>query len=355
MADITQEAILMEYFTKNPNRDIAHPEIVDWVTSEYLKRTGKVFRDPDRGIRLLSQSGFLIKVKKGVYKYDPERKASKIQLKPLKIGQEESKGKQIITEGKFKFSEKLKTLLTDWRTIIIVIGIILATYFGVNDSCHSHNDEITKRVEAIGTNLGIVNDNILAKEKGNESVEDLQSLSSGLEYRYKAANMALAKGDFDGAENEANECSKILALIQPYVLSIDNKNISITAVKGFLSMRVDTGNATALTLNGEPVTMITLMWSDLPAPLASNQKLVMSYFLSPEGASFDEPVNITFYYGGNELPAGFPEERLILLTLDSENRQLIKIPNTYVNIETHSITMSVSRIAGHYILVAPSP
>ena len=58
MADITQEAILMEYFTKNPNRDIAHPEIVDWVTSEYLKRTGKVFRDPDRGIRLLSQSGF---------------------------------------------------------------------------------------------------------------------------------------------------------------------------------------------------------------------------------------------------------------------------------------------------------
>jgi len=30
-----------------------------------------VFRDADRGIRLLAQSGFLIKVKKGVYRYDP--------------------------------------------------------------------------------------------------------------------------------------------------------------------------------------------------------------------------------------------------------------------------------------------
>jgi hypothetical protein len=71
MADVTQNDILMEYYIKNPNRDIAHPEIVDWVTSEYLKRTGKVFRDPDRGVRKLSQQGFLIKVGKGVYRYEP--------------------------------------------------------------------------------------------------------------------------------------------------------------------------------------------------------------------------------------------------------------------------------------------
>jgi predicted restriction endonuclease len=35
-------------------------------------RTGKVFRDPDRGIRSLSQNGSLIKVAKGVYRYDPD-------------------------------------------------------------------------------------------------------------------------------------------------------------------------------------------------------------------------------------------------------------------------------------------
>lgn len=62
----------MEYFKKNPNRDIPHPEIVDWATSEWLKRTGTVFRDPDRGIRRLHQDGYLIKVRKGVYHYNPD-------------------------------------------------------------------------------------------------------------------------------------------------------------------------------------------------------------------------------------------------------------------------------------------
>jgi len=62
----------MEYFKKHPKREIEHPEIVDWVVSEYKKTTGKVFRDPDRAIRKLHQEGRLIKVKKGVYLYDPE-------------------------------------------------------------------------------------------------------------------------------------------------------------------------------------------------------------------------------------------------------------------------------------------
>lgn len=69
--EVVQAKLIMEYFFKNPNREIAHPEIVDWVVEEYKKRTGGVFRDPDRAIRKLSQEGQLIKIKKGVYKYDP--------------------------------------------------------------------------------------------------------------------------------------------------------------------------------------------------------------------------------------------------------------------------------------------
>ncbi len=70
--DIVQSALIMEYFKKHPKREIEHPEIVDWVVEEYRKRTGNVFRDPDRAIRKLSQEGQLIKIKKGVYKYDPD-------------------------------------------------------------------------------------------------------------------------------------------------------------------------------------------------------------------------------------------------------------------------------------------
>lgn len=68
----SQLDLLLEYYKKNPNRDIEHPEIVDWVTIEWKKRTGKIFRDPDRGIRQLYQKGYLIKIRKGVYRYEPD-------------------------------------------------------------------------------------------------------------------------------------------------------------------------------------------------------------------------------------------------------------------------------------------
>ena len=57
--EITQADLVMEYFTSHPNRDIPHSEIVPWLTSEYEKRNGKPFADPDRQIRMLSQKGFL--------------------------------------------------------------------------------------------------------------------------------------------------------------------------------------------------------------------------------------------------------------------------------------------------------
>lgn len=72
MKQISQLDLIMEFFKANPKRDISHPEVVDWVTSEWQKRTGKVFRDPDRGIRSLHQKGYLQKIAKGVYRYEPE-------------------------------------------------------------------------------------------------------------------------------------------------------------------------------------------------------------------------------------------------------------------------------------------
>lgn len=81
-----QKDLIIEFFKKNPNRDIKHPEVVDWVVEIYKKRTGNVFRDPDRAIRHLSQSGFLIKIAKGVYRYDP-KKVSKKELQDFTVAQ----------------------------------------------------------------------------------------------------------------------------------------------------------------------------------------------------------------------------------------------------------------------------
>ena len=83
----TQADIILAYFKQHPKRKIAHPEIVDWCEAEYMRQTGKKFRDPDRAIRKLHQQGILIKHGKGIYEYDPEA----VQTRELEDFSEEQK------------------------------------------------------------------------------------------------------------------------------------------------------------------------------------------------------------------------------------------------------------------------
>jgi len=64
--------LIMQYFRNHQKQDLAHGPIVDWVTNEYLKYNPTPPRDPWRAIRKLHQEGKLIKVKKGIYRYDPD-------------------------------------------------------------------------------------------------------------------------------------------------------------------------------------------------------------------------------------------------------------------------------------------
>lgn len=63
--------LVMEYFKNHPDMEINHGPVVDWVEEQYLKENNKKPRDTWRAIRKLHQEGKLIKVKKGIYKYDP--------------------------------------------------------------------------------------------------------------------------------------------------------------------------------------------------------------------------------------------------------------------------------------------
>ncbi len=69
-SNISQKKLILSYFKARPNVPIPHAEIVDWATEEWKKQTGLVLRDPDRAVRSIHQEGMLIKVSKGVYKYD---------------------------------------------------------------------------------------------------------------------------------------------------------------------------------------------------------------------------------------------------------------------------------------------
>ncbi len=71
MSNKTISQLVKEYFYAHPNEDLEHGPVVDWVTEQWLQIHNKPPRDPWRVIRALHQQGFLIKVKKGVYRYDP--------------------------------------------------------------------------------------------------------------------------------------------------------------------------------------------------------------------------------------------------------------------------------------------
>lgn len=64
--------LLLAYYKKHPKEKCQHGPVVDWVERRYLRLYSKKPRDTWRAIRHLHQEGILIKVKKGVYKYDPD-------------------------------------------------------------------------------------------------------------------------------------------------------------------------------------------------------------------------------------------------------------------------------------------
>ena len=71
MTKKTISGLVLEYFKKHPNENLRHGPVVDWVEKQYIKSGGTKPRDPWRAIRKLHEEGKLLKVTKGVYRYDP--------------------------------------------------------------------------------------------------------------------------------------------------------------------------------------------------------------------------------------------------------------------------------------------
>ncbi len=69
----TIRSLILEFFYQHPKQDLEHGPVVDWVTEQHLKENTTPPRDIWRTVRHLHQEGILIKVSKGVYRYDPEQ------------------------------------------------------------------------------------------------------------------------------------------------------------------------------------------------------------------------------------------------------------------------------------------
>lgn len=86
--NISIQDLLIKYFKKHANKDLSHGPVVDWVEDQYKKIYNKKPRDTWRSIRSLYEKGFLIKVEKGVYRYDPKME-KQTNLKDFTLEQKE--------------------------------------------------------------------------------------------------------------------------------------------------------------------------------------------------------------------------------------------------------------------------
>jgi len=69
---ISQMEFVKSYYFERPGQDISHAHAKEEIETSWFELTGKRMEDSDRAIRKLHQLGFLKKIGKGLYRYDPE-------------------------------------------------------------------------------------------------------------------------------------------------------------------------------------------------------------------------------------------------------------------------------------------
>lgn len=68
----SQSDLILAHFQKNAYRELAHRDWIAEITRQCEQILGDTPQDLWRAARQLHQDGYLIKVKRGVYKYDPD-------------------------------------------------------------------------------------------------------------------------------------------------------------------------------------------------------------------------------------------------------------------------------------------
>ena len=67
---MSQEEFVLKWFASNPDKNISHVESNPRIERAWMDFTGSRMEDPDRAIRRLAAQGDLVKVSKGVYRFD---------------------------------------------------------------------------------------------------------------------------------------------------------------------------------------------------------------------------------------------------------------------------------------------
>jgi len=130
----------------------------------------------------------------------------------------------------------------------------------------------------------------------------------------------------------------------------------VTAKSADNKVNVTIGQGTkGLTKEGKPLSEIRIIEmeeADVAPPPEEGHIIGLTYDIGPDGATFSEPITITFNYNPDELPNGVNEEDLVIAIWDEDTGEWVELPSV-VDTVNNTVTATVDHFTAFAIVVLP--
>jgi hypothetical protein len=133
------------------------------------------------------------------------------------------------------------------------------------------------------------------------------------------------------------------------------QEVTATSNDKQVEMTIDAG-VIGQTSNGQPLSQISIfrMYSP-PAPPEQASVIGLTYDFRPSGATFNQPVTITFTYNPNNIPAGVDEEDLSIALYNESTGEWVVLDNIVVDTVNHIITGETTHFSAFTVMAFTAP
>jgi hypothetical protein len=132
------------------------------------------------------------------------------------------------------------------------------------------------------------------------------------------------------------------------------EEVVAASADGLTQVSVPEG-ATGQTADGEPLTEIAIVEMETPPAAPADGNIIgLVYEFGPEGATFDQPITLTFTYDPAQLPEGVAEEDLVLAVWDDAAGRWIELPSV-VDVAAKTVSAQLDHFSSFTIAYIPAP
>lgn len=150
----------------------------------------------------------------------------------------------------------------------------------------------------------------------------------------------------EGVTDVSNMVTSTGLFTQDVTTSSGDNNVQLTVDQG----------TTGLTATGQPLSQLIIFPLSFPPDPPENASTIgLAYDFRPDGATFDQPVTITFTYNPNSIPPGVNEEYLSIAFYDDINGEWVVLDNIVVDPLTHTITGQTTHFTPFTVIAFTEP